>query len=66
MPSQLNSPTLGAILLQNIQHAQMSMLGVVIALAPIPVPSPAFVTLEPPPPSLSPTPPPPPSSPTQD
>ena len=49
---------LSVVLLQNIQQAEMSMLGVVITptLAPQPPPIPA--SLDPPPPTLAPTPPP--------
>ena len=59
---------LGVILLQNLQQAQMSMLGAVVALAPRPVPvpptqEPTPSSIEPTPSSIAPTPLPPPSSP---
>ena len=47
--------SLGVILLQNIQQAQMSMLGVVVAPASVPQPSLAPQPLEPPPLTFGPT-----------
>jgi len=56
---------LGAILLQNIQQAQMSMIGVIVIPAPVPISQPPFIptSLEPPPQPLALIPPPPSSSP---
>ncbi|KAG5068780.1 hypothetical protein JHK85_001157 [Glycine max] len=48
--------SLGVILLQNIQQAQMSMLGVVVAPASVPQPPLAPQPLEPPPLTFGPTP----------
>ena len=54
---------LGGVLLQNIQQAQMSMLGVVTAPTPVPQPPLELASLDPLPPPLAPIPPPLPSSP---